>query len=68
MDYDSGLGILSPNKYSRYYYGRNDDSNEIGFVEKVLHLVRDLVENFKLEVSQEILSGQDLIVVRLIRD
>ena len=37
-DYDSGLGILSPNKYSRYYYGRNDDSNEIGFVEKGIAL------------------------------
>ena len=23
-DYDSGIGILSPNKYSRYYYGNND--------------------------------------------
>jgi hypothetical protein len=37
-DFDSGLGILSPNKYSRYYYGRNDDSNEIGFVEKGIAL------------------------------
>ena len=32
-DYDSGIGILSPNKYSRYYYGSNDDSNQTGFVE-----------------------------------
>ena len=37
-NYDSGLGILSPNKYSRYYYGRNDDSNEIGFVEEGIAL------------------------------
>ena len=32
-DYDSGIGILSPNKYSRYYYSSNDDSNQTGFVE-----------------------------------
>ena len=31
-DYDGGLSILSPNKYSRYHYG-NDNSDRTGFVE-----------------------------------
>jgi len=36
-DYDSGIGILSPNKYSRYRYG-NEDSNQNGFVENGISL------------------------------
>jgi len=36
-DYDTGIGILSPNKYSRYYYG-NDNSDVTGFVEKGIAL------------------------------
>ena len=36
-DYDSGLGILSPHKYSRYYYG-NDNSDMTGYVENGIRL------------------------------
>ena len=36
-DYDSGLGILSPHKYSRYYYG-NDNSDKTGYVEEGIRL------------------------------
>ena len=36
-DYDSGLGILSPHKYSRYYYTKND-TDTTGYVENGIRL------------------------------
>jgi hypothetical protein len=36
-NYDSGLGILSPHKYSRYYYTKND-TDTTGYVENGIRL------------------------------
>ena len=48
-DYDSGLSVLSPHKYSRYYYGSN--STDTGFVEDGIRL--GTVLGRKLQVRGE---------------
>ena len=48
-EYDSGLSVLSPHKYSRYYYGSN--STDTGFVEDGIRL--GTVLGRKLQVRGE---------------